>query len=154
MAKGRLLHQKISFSDQVNNLPDDTCRLLYTWIIPHLDIEGRFYGDAIRVKSAVFPLRKIGDKTIEKYLLAMEEVGLIVRYEIRGQKYIWAPTFSLHQTLRKDREQKSLFPSPPEETVREYGKSRYGRYMCLKCGFLKELCECEKETEEGGRDED
>lgn len=144
MAKGRLLHKKICLSEQVNLLPNDTARLLYTWIIPHLDIDGRFYGDARRVKSTVFPLRAISDKSIERYLQKMEDLALIVRYETNGQVYMWMPTFSLHQTLRKDRERKSFIPPPPQEVLEQYKRQdRYSRYgICTDCGISP--CECEE----------
>jgi len=143
LAKGRLLHKKICLSEQINLLPNDTARLLYTWIIPQLDIEGRFYGDARRVKSIVFPLRAISNKSIERYLEAMEEVGLIVRYEVNGQKFLWAPTFSTHQTLRKDRERKSYIPGPPDEVTKAYQKSKYAKHFCFECNQMKVFCECD-----------
>jgi len=145
LAKGRLVHKKICLSEQVGLLPNDTARLLYTWIIPHLDIEGRFYGDARRVNSTVFPLRAISDKSIERYLQAMEEVGLIVRYEVVGQIFMWMPRFSLHQTLRKDRERASYIPAPPDEVVQEYQVSKYAKHFCFECNKHIDLCECEEE---------
>ena len=144
MAKGRLLHKKICLSEQINLLPNDTARLLYTWIIPQVDIDGRFYGDAQRVGSLIFPLRSVKKESIERYLKAMEEVGLILRYEIDGQKFMWMPKFSLHQTLRKDRERKSHIPEPPDEVMREYQNSKYARHFCFECNRMKAYCECEE----------
>lgn len=144
MAKGRLIHKKICLSEQIHLLPNDTARLLYTWIIPQLDVEGRFYGDAQRVGSLIFPLRTVKKKSIERYLKAMEEVGLIVRYEVDGQKFMWVPKFSVYQTLRKDREGKSHIPEPPEEVMREYQNSKYAKYFCFKCNQMKARCECEQ----------
>jgi len=109
-----------------------------------LDIDGRFYGDARRVKSIVFPLRGIKDDSIERYLKAMEEVGLIVRYEVDGQKFMWLPRFSMHQTLRKDRERKSYIPEPPEEVMRAYQNSKYAKHFCFECNRMRDLCECEE----------
>lgn len=142
MAKGRLLHKKICLSEQINLLPNDTARLLYTWIIPQLDIDGRFYGDPQRIGSLVFPLRSVSKRSIERYLKAMEEVGLIVRYEVDGQRFMWAPKFSMHQTLRKDRERPSLIPAPPEDVMREFQNSQYARHFCFECNNMKISCEC------------
>lgn len=144
MAKGRLIHKKICLSEQINLLPNDTARLLYTWIIPQLDIDGRFYGDAQRVGSLIFPLRSVNKKSIERYLKAMEEVGLIVRYEVDGQKFMWAPKFSLHQTLRKDRERASLIPAPPDDVMQKYRNSEYARFFCFDCNEMKTNCKCPK----------
>lgn len=144
MAKGRLLHKKVCLSEQINLLPNDTARLLYTWIIPQLDIEGRFYGDAQRVASVVFPLRSVRKKSIERYLQAMEDVGLIVRYEVDGQRFMWMPKFALHQTLRKDRERKSYIPAPPDEVMKAYQKSKYAKHFCFECNQMRALCGCEE----------
>lgn len=179
MAKGRLIYIKISMSEQVNQLPNDTARLLYTWLLVHLDVEGRFYGDAQRVRSRVFPCRSdIQNGQVEQYLGAMEDLWLIGRYEIRGQKFLWVPKWGLFQTLRSDREAASSIPPPPNDMVEEVlsrsgvspeelrvkykireGKlsinkekierQKYLESFCIKCNKMKDLCECEKETEEG-----
>jgi len=66
MARGRMLNNSISRSLKFDQLPDDTCRLLATWIISHLDFRGVFYADAIMVKSLVFTRRSdITDEQIE-----------------------------------------------------------------------------------------
>jgi len=145
LAKGRLIHKKICLSEQIHLLPNDTARLLYTWIIPQLDIDGRFYGDAQRVGSLIFPLRSVKKQSIERYLVAMEEVGLIVRYEIEGQVYMWMPKFHIHQTLRKDRERASIIPAPPEDVVRAYKNNEYARFFCFECNEMKAQCRCEEE---------
>jgi len=74
----------------------------------------------------------------------MEEVGLIVRYEVEGQRFMWMPKFSMHQTLRKDRERKSYIPEPPDEIMKEYQKSKYARDFCFECNQMKVFCECEE----------
>lgn len=69
MAEGRILKKKISVSKQVNDLSNDTNRLLFTWLIPHLDAEGRFFGEAEIVKSIIFPRRAdLSAKRIEEGL--------------------------------------------------------------------------------------
>jgi hypothetical protein len=71
MAKGRMLHKKISNSKRVNDLPAEAA-LLYTWLIPHLDFNGVFYGDAQMIKSLVFPRRNCTVRQVENWLQAME----------------------------------------------------------------------------------
>jgi len=116
-------------------------------MIPWLDVEGRFFGDARRVKSKVFPLKSIKDSTIEKYLQAMETAGLIIRYEHEDypeQQFLWVPKFHDHQKLRKDREAQSRKPPPPQEVLEQYKRQdRYSRYgICSECGISP--CECEE----------
>lgn len=115
MARGRMLNKSVSASVKVHNLSDDTCRLMATWIIPHLDVRGVFYADPSMVKSTIFPRR--ADLTIEQvagYLQELESVGLIWTFEANGDVWQCWPGFEHNQVgLRADRET-SDFPTPPE----------------------------------------
>ena len=114
MARGRMLNKKVSRSLQFDQLPDDTCRLLATWTISHLDVNGVFYADPVLVRSLIFPRRTdITAERVESYLIAMENVGLIVRYRANGDVYQHWPGFRGNQVgLRVDRE-KPDYPPPP-----------------------------------------
>jgi len=118
MAKGRFISKDISLDEKLNELPDDTARLLFTWMIPHLDCEGRIHGDAQTFKSIVMPRRHISINKIEKYLENMAKLQLILRYSVNGNKYICAKNFEKHQIgLKKEREAQSRIPAPnPEPT--------------------------------------
>jgi hypothetical protein len=106
-----MISKAISLDEVVNSLSDDTARLLFTWLIPHLDCEGRGHGDAQTVKSIVFPRRKISAQKVEKYLKELEKKKLIVRYSVNGNEYLFAENFEKHQTgLRKDKESPSQIP--------------------------------------------
>jgi hypothetical protein len=121
MARGRMLNNSVCGSKKFQDLPDDTCRLLATWIISQLDVRGVFYGDPAMVKSYVFPRRDdITIEQIEVYLKALE-VGLIVRFEANGDLWQYWPGFAHNQVgLRTDRESPQ-FPAPPER-YNDYGK--------------------------------
>lgn len=114
MARGRMLNKKVSRSRQIDLLPDDTCRLMATWTIAHLDVNGVFYADPTMVCSLIFPRRTdISVEQVECYLDAMEQVGLIERYENGGEMWQWWPAFLENQIgLRADRE-RPQYPSPP-----------------------------------------
>lgn len=116
MAKGRMLNRTVSASAKFHELPDETCRLLATWIIPWLDHNGVFYGDPALVKSYVLPRR--ADVTIEQvhgYLNAMQGVGLIYLFESDGQTWQAWPGFLDNQVgLKPRREGKSICPPPPD----------------------------------------
>ena len=119
MARGRMLNRAISLDENVDALSDDTARLLFTWMIAHLDVEGRMYGDARLFLSIVAPRRNISLRKVEKYLTEFENFGLILRYNVNGNTYLLAPNFEKHQTgLRKDKEAQSQIPSPPPELLR------------------------------------
>jgi len=99
---------------QFHQLPDDTCRLLATWMIAQLDCNGVFYADPNMVRSLVFTRRgDVSLERIEQYLQAMEDVGLIIRFEAGGEIWQHWPGFDRNQPgLRKDRETTN-FPPPP-----------------------------------------
>lgn len=113
MARGRMLNKSVSASKKFHLLPDDTCRLLATWTIAHLDINGVFYADPVMVKSLIFPRRgDVNIEQIELYIEAMQRIGLIILFEADGQLWQYWPGFADNQAnLRTDRE-KSDFPAP------------------------------------------
>ena len=114
-----MLSKGISLDEKVNALSDDTARLLFTWLIPHLDVEGRMYGDARLFLSIVAPRRNISLKKVEKYLMEFENFGLILRYCINGNIYLCAPNFEKHQTgLRKEKEAPSQIPPISTDLLR------------------------------------
>ena len=119
MARGRMISKTISLDEKVNALSDDTARLLFTWLVPHLDCEGRMHGDPITVKSIVFPRRNISVQKVEKILMELENGGLIFRYSVNGNQYLSAPNFEKHQVgLRKSQESPSQIPPSTTELKR------------------------------------
>jgi len=130
MARGRMLNKKICRDLDVHNLSDDTCRLLFSWLIAHLDKEGRTYGDPTIVKSNVFPRRTdLSIETIENYIIELDYACLIFRYENNGDLYIWFPGFDENQVgLRKDREPDSEIPPPTNEQLAEFYRRDDGNH--------------------------
>lgn len=112
MAEGRMLKKVISTSKKLADLKSDSARLLYTWLLPHLDVEGRFSADPKVVKGNVCPRLKMSIKKIEEYLIEMNEKGLIVLYEADGDVFLQFSKFKDFQILRKDREKDSIIPKP------------------------------------------
>lgn len=114
MAEGRMLKRAVSTSRRLADLKTDSARLLYTWIIPHLDIEGRFYADPAMIKGSVVPrLKSFTEEKIDECLLDMAAVGLIILYKVDGDSYLHLRKFENHQNLRKDKEASSSIPPPP-----------------------------------------
>jgi len=145
MARGRMISKAISLDEKVDALSDDTARLLFTWMIPHLDCEGRMYGDARIFKSIVAPRRNYTLLKVEKCLAEMEKLGLIERYfiesvptasasyplDVKRQPskncYLFAPHFEKHQTgLQKTREAQSQIPPPNSRVTPELLQSKDG----------------------------
>ena len=122
MARARLIAKKICDSQRVNALPLEA-QLLFTWLIPHLDKEGRFFGNPKLVNRKVFPLKEYTDEQVDEWLNMLAkakkgEEGLIERYEVDGHLYISMPGFDSEQSIRggqawKSREAPSEIPPPP-----------------------------------------
>ena len=117
MAEGRMLKKVISMSRKLANLKTDSARLLYTWIIPHVDVKGRFSADADIVKGYIVPrIKSITADDIEEHLKELESNNLILLYHDNGDRYLEIVKFSKFQNLRHDREAKSEIPAPPGQT--------------------------------------
>lgn len=113
MADGRMLKKQISRSKKLAELKTDSARLLYTWIIPHLDVKGRLEADPHLVKGEIVPRIATFDlENIQEYLEDMAEVGLIKLYQHEGDQFLELVKFSDHQHLREEKEGRSHIPSP------------------------------------------
>ena len=114
MAEGRMLKKKISLNEMLADLANDTHRLLFTWGIPHLDVEGRLTGNARRFKALVAPLLDhINSEMVLAFFQDAESLGLIQRYEVEGEWHVQYPKFHNNQNLSKNREAASKRPAPP-----------------------------------------
>lgn len=125
MARGRFIENKIVLSKQVSLLSDDTCRLMFTWMITFADREGRLFGDPALIRGTIFPRNeKITIKKVESYLQELSDVGLILRYESKGDKFVLFPGFSDSQIgLRKDKEPESGYPPPTQKHLTEFARN-------------------------------
>lgn len=111
-----MLKKLISYSRRLASLKNDTHRLIYTWLIAHLDIEGRFHADSTIIKGSVVPrLKHITEKIIDQAILDMAQNELIFLYQEDGDKYLELRKFEDHQYLRKEREAPSKIPPITEK---------------------------------------
>jgi hypothetical protein len=132
MARGRMINKKISNSKRVNDMPLQA-QLLFTWLIPHLDCNGCFYGSAQMIKSLIVPRKNWTKNQIEKWLLIMEAsknlkgIPLICRYTVDSEQYLFMPGFKDEQIgLRYDKEKPEFptFDGKDTENVGGKGKGR------------------------------
>ncbi len=110
MAQRRMLSKSISCSLQVDNLPIEA-QLLFTWMIPHTDDEGRMTGHLKEIKGKVVPMKDWNLQKIDEYLKIMHNEGLIILWEKDGLPIIEFPGWNRHQRIRKDRYTPSELPS-------------------------------------------
>jgi len=124
MADGRMLKNKISRDVTVADLPTDTDRVLFTWAISHLDIEGRISGDPREFKASVVPLLDhITPLLITEFFEVAESLGLIHRYQANGRWVIEFPGFIKNQSLRRDKEKESEFPPPTPGSLPDHSRT-------------------------------
>ena len=105
-------------SEKVNALSCDTSRLLYTWMLAHLDVNGCYYADPVIVKNTVFPWREdIKSSKVGEWLDEMEEMGLIKRYNSTGWYLIYPDFEDKQPKIQRDREGKTDIPPPTQEKL-------------------------------------
>lgn len=140
MAKGRMLQKRISNSRKMANLSSDTVRLLYTWMLSHLDINGCFYADPVMVNNIVFTRLQKPLKQISEALDELERVGLINRYKTDGEQYLQYPDFEDKQpSLQRDREGTPNIPPPtPDQLKSESGVNQDEVPLNIKQSKTKE----------------
>jgi len=90
--------------------------MLWTWLIPFLDVEGRYYAAPDLIKANIVPrVKTFNEKNIQAFLEDMNRVGLITLYEVDDEQYLQFRKFNEFQSLRKDKEGKPL-PGPSENS--------------------------------------
>lgn len=111
-----MLLTSISLSEQFADMPDDRCRLIATWTIPHLDREGRVTGSPRRLRALVCPLLGYTDADTARAIDAMCAVGVAIRYtDDSGEDVLAFPRFKKSQGgAPLDREAPSRYGAPPE----------------------------------------
>jgi hypothetical protein len=113
-----MLNRKISVDAVVARLINENGAahgLVFTWMIAHLDRDGRMTGDPLAVKGMVAPmLADVSEETVSEMLSAAVDLGLVELYEDdRGQRFVSYPKFEANQIgLRYKREPVSDFPDP------------------------------------------
>jgi hypothetical protein len=118
MPQGRIILNSISGSKKMPQLKTDGARLLYTWLLTHLDINGCYSADPETVSHQVFTKLKRPIKSVASYLEDMANVGLIILYQVNGEDYLWVPDFIQKQPhLNPKREAFPIIPLPSNEQL-------------------------------------
>jgi hypothetical protein len=118
-----MLNKSISHDKAVADLVNELggyAGMVFTWMIAHLDREGRIHGDPEVIKGLVFPrIAGVTPELIRSTAARATQLGLIVWYERDGERYIAYPKFDDNQSgLRKEREAESEYPAPTCEGCR------------------------------------
>lgn len=119
MPAGRILLKSISESKKLSLLKTDGARLLFTWMIPHLDVNGCFSGDPAVVNGKIFTRLEKTHQEVNDYLNDLAVVGLLVRYQSNGDTFLHVPSFRPKQpNLNPDREGRPFIPPPTPEQLK------------------------------------
>ena len=137
MPRGRMLNKKISYDEKVSKLSLES-KLLFTWIIPHLDVKGRFFAESEIIKGQVCPfVDELPVKKISKCLLEIEKVGLINIYG-EDHKYLEYCGFSKNQTITETRESPSDIPDPTQAKLMQESSTTQIQVKLSKDNISKE----------------
>ena len=118
MARGRMISRRISKSKKIAGLKRDAARVLYFMIYPHTDCEGRYSGDPEDIKEDCVPKLKYSFQKVAELLQELQEIGLILWYEVDKILYLEIIKFEDFQIgLRKDKEAPSIIPPPSQVGV-------------------------------------
>ena len=122
MAEGRMLSKRVTRSNKIATLSSDTARMIYSWLIPYTDVEGRMEADPRLLKADIAPLLDhITPEVINSVLQELHYIGLLILYTAGGEvkQYLEITRLGENQkNLRKDREAPSKIPAPGMEQVR------------------------------------
>ena len=142
-----MLKKEISESNKLGYLKSDSARLLYTWLIPWLDIEGRYKADPDILKGHLFPkIKSMTKGKIERLLFELSEVGLIYLYKSNGEQYLQFTKFGELQKLYPERESKSEIPSPQDKSCELMSNQDLSSQVKLKEYNINEVkSKCQKQ---------
>jgi hypothetical protein len=149
MPEGRMLKKCISESKSLGNLSSDSARLLYTWLIPFLDVEGRYSADPEIIKGHIFPkIKSMTISKIQKLLSDLNTAGLIILYNFNDEVYLQLTKFHEHQKLDPTKEGKSKIPAPKLEDIENKATPEDSRVTPEKSSLSKDKLSKDKLREE------
>jgi len=99
-------------------------RLLYIALWNIADEHGRLHGDPRFVKGQAFPYDDDMDAVaVLRLLIELAEHGVVVRYEVDGNQYLYLPTLAKHQRLEADKVP-SRHPAPTDTGAAQIGTDK------------------------------
>lgn len=150
--KGKMISRSLTRSQKFSLLPDDTHRLFFVLLLLDLDNIGRGIGDPFYLKGKIYDRRpEITPDTIETMLKTLEDVGLIIWYEVEGSKYIQDPVHDQHNKCVGNMKKSSEYPQPVDKSVSDWCQKNnkvYTPFIQCSNGVSPEEEEEEEDKEE------
>ena len=86
-------------------------RLFYIGLWNHADDEGRFVANARMLLGLIFPFdMDLNETDVDGFLCALEDLGRVVLYTDKEERYGWIPRFLDHQKINNP--SRSRIPAP------------------------------------------
>jgi len=116
MARGRMLNKKISLNPEIAEIANSLgceAALVITWMISHLDRDGRITANPIVLKAQVAPmLSGVTPDLIRSVLAKASELGVVSLYSVDGKDFLEFVKFKENQSgMRYEREAESEIPA-------------------------------------------
>lgn len=150
MPRARNIKHEFFMNDILGELSSDV-QLLYIGLWTLADREGKLFDRPKKIKALLFPYKNFD---VEENLQALHDAQFIVRYEVKSMKYIWIPTFLMHQNPHH-REKSLHIPSPniiqpqpspnlaltlPQPSPNLAGRNVECGMLNVECGILAVEC--------------
>ena len=100
MARIRTIKPKFWDDSKIGKLTRDA-RLLYIGLWTFSDDLGVVIGDAIWLKSKIFPYDQIQIQQFEKWITELVTNGFICLLSYKGERFIYLPNFTRHQVINR-----------------------------------------------------
>jgi hypothetical protein len=118
MPQGRIVLKAICQSKKLADLKTDGARLLFTWLIVSVDVNGCFSADTAVIKGQIFTRLKHSPTKIKGFLDDLVSVGLIVVYDANGDQFLCIPDHKERQPhLNPEREAVPIIPPPTPDQL-------------------------------------
>lgn len=123
MAGRRMVYENMCDSIKFSKVSAEAERL-WVRMLTKTDDNGNFHASPALVRGHCLPQFDVTLSEVQSWLSELEQIGLIVYYEVSGERYLHISGFEKYQKLRKDRQPTVKYPKmdgtpEPEMTADE-----------------------------------
>ena len=147
MARIRTIKPKFWDDSKIGKLTRDA-RLLYIGLWTFSDDIGVVIGDAIWLKSKIFPYDQIQIQQFDKWITELVTNGFICLLSYKGERFIYLPNFTRHQVINRPNVEDLNIP---KELI-ESNKDKITEQSLINHGIITELSLPIKGEGKGGKE--
>ncbi len=145
MARSRMIKPEFWDDEVLAQSTSRDARLAFIGMWNHSDDYGVVKGNAVWLKSKIFPYEDIKPDTFQKWLNELEKGRWILPFVVDGAKYYYIQAFTKHQTINRPSQQRN--PSPPDSLIEDSLNAHDG--LTPEVNRSKENIKEEKKKEDG-----